>query len=417
MIKFIKSMQRAEWKMLFAPIVSMFIFTIGNGFFTTLTTIQLKRFDSPAWMIGVISAAFFTGLLIASYHAQKFIIRVGHIRAYASFASLIAVCATLQGLLHNDLIWLVLRFICGYCLAGLFIIIESWCLNGSEFSHKGRIFAIYMFSYYFAQAIGQLLLKTHFDFVLTPFCIIAGIVSFSVIPVCVTRFTAPKLELPAELSPVLYLKKVPLGAIGSMVAGLILSSIYAILPLALTDLHFSEAYIAYLMSVTILGGTVLQLPIGKLSDRTDRRLILLLSGLIVFVSSLIFLFIHETYWMVFVILFIMGGGAFVIYPLSISHATDYIQKSDTIAVLSAMSLFYGVGSSVGPVITSGVVKIFGPLSLFVAIGIVCLALMIYTVVRMFVRVSATKSERANFVAATQEVVIGAEHALQKELKR
>lgn len=417
MVKFVKFTQKTELSMLFAPIISMFIFTIGNGFFTTLTTIQLKRFDSPAWMIGIISAAFFTGLLIASYHAQKFIIRVGHIRAYAVFASLIAVCSTLQGLLHNDLVWFVLRFVCGYCLAGLFIIIESWCLDGSEFSHKGRIFAIYMFSYYFAQAMGQLLLKVHFDFVLTPFCIIAGIVSFSVIPVCVTKFTAPKLELPMELSPLLYLKKVPLGAIGSIVAGLVLSSIYAILPLVLSDLRFSATYIAYLMSVTILGGTVFQLPIGKLSDHTDRRLILLLSGLIVFVSSFIFLFIHNTYWIVFIILFIMGGGAFVIYPLSISHATDYIQKSDTIAVLSAMSLFYGLGSSVGPIITSNLVKMFGPLSLFVAVGVVCLALIVYTVVRMVIRVSATESERSHFVAATQEVVIGAEHALEEELNR
>jgi len=402
---------------LFAPIISMCILTIGNGFFTTLTTLQLNAFHSPDWLIGLISSVYFAGLIIASFRAQRFIIRVGHIRAYAAFASLLAVSSLIQGLTPNPIIWLISRYICGYCVAGLLIVIESWCLEGSSSTNKGRIIAFYLFSYYLALALGQLLLKFHYSLSLTPFCIIAGTASLSIIPVCITRFEAPKLAPPSTFSPWIYTKKIPLGVFGSLVSGLVLGGIYTLLPLAFVDLHFSTNEVAYLMGATILGGTLFQLPIGKISDLVDRRLILITICAICSLVSFILIFLQIKFWSILLLIFLLGGSAFVIYPLSINHATDYTKKSDTIAVLSTLSLFYGIGSTFGPIILANLMHWFGTTMIFSFNSIVCLSLILFAIWRLTIRKKVSEKEKANFVAATQEIVIGAEQSLNEELNR
>jgi len=403
--------------MFFSPIVSMFILTIGNGFFTTLTTIQLNNLAASNGLIGIISAAYFAGMLTGAYCAQRLIVRVGYIRAYALFASLLATISLLQGLTDNTLIWLIARYICGYCMTALFIVIENWCLESSAPKIKGFIFAFYLFSYYLAQSIGQLFLKMHYSTILVPFCIIAGSASLSVIPVCFTRFNAPDLKPPKTFSPITYFKQVPLGIAGGMIAGLILSGIYTLLPLTFQKLHFSVEDVGYLMGLTFLGGTIFQLPIGRLSDLYDRRIILILINALCVLFSLLLLFMHTFFWKTMFLAFLLGGCAFAIYPLSISHATDYTDKADTIAVLSTMSLSYGIGSTIGPIIIANLMSLMGNTSIFIFNIAVCLGLLSYAILRCLKRENVSMSEKAHFVGTTQEMVVGAEHSLDNQLNQ
>ncbi len=405
------------WIMLFAPIISLCILTLGNGFFVTLTTIQLKNLHEPDWIIGLVSAAYFAGMMVASYRAQRFIIRVGHIRSYAAFASLIAVSSLIQGLTENTILWFLTRYMCGYAIAGLFIIIESWCIEGSSPGIKGRVFAFYLFSYYLAQALGQLFLKIHYSSTLIPFCIIAAVSSISVLPVTMTRFEAPKLEMPESFSPWKYSRMVPLGIFGGLIAGLVLSGIYTIMPLTFKNLGFSVTEIAYLMCVTILGGAVLQIPIGKISDIVDRRIVIAVVTACCALLSLILAFVHQDFWVTTGLVFLLGGVAFVIYPLSISHATDYVSQSNTIAVLSTMSLAYGVGSTAGPVLISSFMHLFGANTIFYFAALCCLFLFLYAIWRMRMRDKATEEDKANFVSTSHEMLIGGEQVVDEQLNK
>ena len=135
----------ANFAMLFAPILSMCILTIGNTFYTTYTTLELEKMGQSNFIVGLISAAYFTGMVLGSYFTQRLILRIGYIRAYALFATLMAAGAMSQGVFYDVNVWAVARFICGYALAGLFIVVEAWCLEGAGSKHKGLVLSIYLF--------------------------------------------------------------------------------------------------------------------------------------------------------------------------------------------------------------------------------------------------------------------------------
>jgi MFS family permease len=392
---------------LIAPILSMCILTLGNGFFTTLTTVQLSNMQMSTIMIGVISATYFFGMMLGAFFSQNIIAKVGHIRSYSVFAALMSICCLFQGVSGNPLLWSVLRFICGFALAGLFIVIESWCISSVEIKYKGRIMGIYMFLFYLAQSVSQLFLKIEYSSELIAFCIISALACFSIIPVCLTRFATPEPEKPEFVSPVKYFKIIPLGIIAAFIAGVVLGCIYTMLPLSLKSVNFSNSQIASLMAITIFGGTLFQLPIGKLSDIFDRRRVMFGVCLVLILSSAAVCFFHSTYWQMIVLCFLVGSVSFAIYPLSISHASDKVDASKTVAVISIITLFFGIGSMVGPLaVTEFIDYLGGVVGFFVFIAVSALILGAYTFWKIRHIDPVDDAEKGSFTVISPRSAIG-----------
>ncbi len=381
-----------------APLASIMTLVLGAGFYTTLTTNDLSRANVDSWIIGCVSSAYFCGLLISGFKAQTYIMRVGHIRAFATFAACIAVTTILQGLYFSPTFWVALRFVGGFGLAGIAVVVESWLLDGSEQKDRGTVLAIYMFAYYLAQALGQLFLMLNISTDLEKYCIIAILSSLSILPVCMTRFNAPCPEEPNILSIRYLHKRVPLGVWGCFFSGMLLGPIYSLLPdyLYLNDKDASET--ALIMMVIILGGTFLQYPIGKLSDRLDRRHVML--GISVSCIILFLLLIPDFYdnsWLL-VLGFLIGGATFTVYPLSISHTIDHIKSSDTLSAVSTLLLAYGAGSAIGPLVAPIFTKILGNNGLcyyFFAIGV---AYCTYITRRLILKIPYKYDEHVDFVS-------------------
>ncbi len=369
-------------KGLFAPLLSVMILALGNGYFTTVSTLQLKHFHVPVWLIGVMAAVYFAGLMIGSYDCQRWIIRVGHIRAYAAFASLMTVSAILQGIAYQPILWGIWRFLCGYSLAGLYMVIEGWLLASSGKKYKGRAFAFYLFVFYIATALGQLFLKLPIYNILVIFVLVALLSSLSVLPVSLTKVTAPTIEQPEIISPLAISKQAPLGVVTCFCSGLVLGVIYGMLPLFFVQIQMPASDIAWLMLATILGGGVLQLPIGRYSDRVDRRWVLAAVCLITAALSVLFILFHHTLWLVFVFAFLFGGVAFTINPLGIGNASDYLDPKITISAISTLVLVYGAGSAIGPVVASGFIHFIGPSGLFAYMIVITLPLGLYAMWRV-----------------------------------
>ncbi|WP_116964177.1 MFS transporter [Fastidiosibacter lacustris] len=409
------SVDKPKYAMLFTPILSMCILTIGNTFYTTYTTLELERMGQSNFIVGLISAAYFTGMVLGSYFSQKLILRIGYIRAYVLFATLMGLGAISQGIFYDVPIWGISRFICGYALAGLFIVVEAWCLEGAGKSHKGLVLSIYLFIYYFVQASGQFLLNIPFNSVLMTFCVISILASISIIPVCLTRFEMPKQEHPNLLSPVILYKKAPLGMWTALVAGMILGSIYTIYPLFLKQAKIPIESISYLMFAIILGGMLLQLPIGKISDLVDRRIVLV-SMLIgsVFISILICIF-HNNFWQLAIFSFILGGLTFTFYPLSISYSSDYLSADQLIGIVGILALSYGMGSMIGPLGVTWLMSLFGPFGFFIYVGFVCLLLMTYTLWRIRVRQAPNNNEKVAFQSMAAETSVAIEVVYEQQL--
>ena len=366
-----------------APVVSLIILTMGNGLFLTYVTVRLRLEGYGTGIIGLITAAYYAGFFFGSIRSIRLIARIGHIRSFAAFASLTAVLVMFQGFFVNAWVWLVFRFLTGLFMAGLFITIESWLLVRSTIETRGQVLSIYMTAFYAAQGAGQFLLDLSDPIGLVPFCITAILSSLSVVPVSMTRTTAPILEEPSFLNVFQLFKISPLGVTGCVFAGVILGSVSGLLPVYGQEIGLSVSGIASLMGVTIIGGLALQWLIGKISDHVDRRKVLFTISLVtVILSGMIAIFNNVFPYLLFILSFLFGGFSFTLYPLSISQACDRIEPKNIVSATGGLLLSYGVGAIFGPLIAPFPMTWFGSRGLFFFFALFSGILALFTLERL-----------------------------------
>ncbi len=393
----------------FSPILGLVLLVLGNGFFMTYVAVRLNLDGTAPWIIGAMSGAYYAGLVIGSFRIEPFIVRVGHIRAYAAFASLASTFVILQAFYVNPWWWLVLRFVGGYCLAGLFITIESWLLVSGSRTTRGQILSIYMIAFYAAQAAGQFLLKMGHLKGLTPYLITALLSTLSVVPLAMTRVRAPDLEEPSALNFLHLYRISPIGIVGCFCSGLILGAIYGLLPVFINEVQHSVDRIALIMGVTIFGGMLLQYPIGKLSDIFNRRIILFVVTLISLGVSLVVLTpLRDHAFILLTLLFLFGGLTFTMYPLCISYTCDRMKQKDTVAATQGLLLAYSVGATLGPLMAPGLMHGLGPRGLFIYFDIVMVILLIVISWRSLTTPSVPVKDRKAFVQMPRTTPVGAE---------
>ena len=332
-------------------LLSLFILILGNGLLMTLLPLRLHWQHASTLVIGGLTTAYYAGLVVGSFKIENVIIRVGHIRAFAAFASLLSVLCMLHGFSDNAWFWLILRFFGGICTAALFVVIESWLLAKGTLKTRGQILSFYMVALYGAQAASQFLLNIGDRHSIIPFCIVSMLAAFSVVPLAMTKAVTPEISEPSTLKLRSLYKVSPTGVIGSLIAGLILSAIYGLMPLFLGRAQMSVNQIATMMAIIILGGMVLQYPIGRLSDKFDRRLMIIFICIITILScfTLMLTIRLNFYHLQLFSLFVLGGATFTLYPLSISHACDHLGPEDIIAGTQGLLLVYSVGATLGPI--------------------------------------------------------------------
>ena len=363
---------------LLAPLLSLFLLNVGIGFVITLVPVLLYNQSSPAWVLGLMSGVNYAGLAFGSFQAEKFILRVGHIRAFSAFASIATICTLLHGMVTHIEFWLILRFLSGICLAGLYVVIESWLISSSPLKVRGRILSIYMIALYAAQGLGQFFIKFDNLSSMFLFSLATLFVAFSIFPLSFTKAQIPKIEEPSVLGFKDLLGNSLSGFIGSFCAGLIMGSLYGLYPIFIIH-NFSAMNIEYYMAALIFGGMLLQYPVGRLSDIIERRTVLFticfLSGAICLVLS----FISVSPTVGITLSFILGGFTFTIYPICISHACDTAESQDIVSTTQGLLLVYSIGAALGPIAGSCIMYIFAKkgLTLFISLISIFCGLFIY----------------------------------------
>lgn len=380
------------------PLFSLFVLVMGTGLLGTVTPLQLHHNGTSETLIGLVASAYYLGFALGSFYMEPFIGRVGHIRAYATFASTVAASCMLQGLFVNAWTWLLLRLIGGYAVAGLYIVIESWLLAASTKNTRGQILALYMISLYAGQALGQFWLNISHPSTIEPFCITTIFCTLSVIPLCITKRKSPHSEEPSMLNFKKLYRISATGVIGSALGGLLLGSIYGLVPLFATQIGYDASDIALTMGCIILGGMALQYPVGKYSDQVDRRKVLSLLVLATLVTSVLAPICAHYFKGAFLVMcFLLGGFTFTIYPISISHTCDHLKPKDTLAATQSLVLAYGAGAASGPFIASQIMNLFGSVGLFIFFGLSAFGMAIFLNWRRDQSKAAPKSTRENFV--------------------
>ncbi len=394
---------------LIAPVLSLVIIMLGNGFFVTFVSLRLHEAKVSSFMIGLISSAYFAGLLIGSVRAEKLILRIGFIRTFATFASFFTTLVMINGLMLNPYLWLALRFLQGICIAGLFVVIESWLLMFSNRETRGKVLSIYMSALYTAQAAAQFFLGIFPMDSIFPFACVVILSSLSIIPVSMMRASYPTMSEPAYISAKKLFSVSPFGFIACIFAGMILSSIYSLAPIFAQDMGFSIKQVASFMGFIILGGFLLQWPIGHLSDIFERRKITIMVCILTAVLSLIMtLSFVWPLWMTFIVAIAFGGFSFTIYPLGITLVSDRIDSKHLIAATGMLLLVYAWGSIFGPMAASLVISLFGPVGLFIYIAIVSGLLAVYGISSALRKPPVPVNEQGEYVSVPRTTPIAGE---------
>jgi MFS family permease len=341
----------------------------GGGFLSTLIAVRLQEAGTSEIMLGAVAAAYFLGLTIGSRHVSRVVRRVGHIRAFAAFASLYSASALIYVFAQHPLPWAALRFVDGLCMAGVFICLESWLNERALPKARGTILAAYMMALYGGQAVGQFLLNLSASRPSLPFIAASILLSLTVIPVLLTRISQPE---PSEDSP-LPMRNLygisPLGIVGALGTGLILGAFYGLGAAYARAIGASLAQTALFMSFAILGGVALQWPLGLLSDRFDRRRVLVLTFFGTLAAALFIAIVAPTGPWLIGLAALFGGLAFALYPLSVAHTNDQLDPRQRLAASGGLVLVYSAGAVAGPLVAASAMKWAGPAGLFLSIGL------------------------------------------------
>lgn len=375
-----------------------FLLLVGIGLLGTLVPLRLADAGTSNLMIGVVGGAYFVGLIVGTRSCDVVIGAIGHIRAFAGFASILSAAMLAFPLLPAALPWAGMRFVCGFCLAGLFTCVESWLNAQASNDTRGRILSLYMIALYLGQGLGQMLLPLPDASGMVLFMLSAAFVSLAVVPVAMIRIAAPAPERWVRLGLRRLYALSPLGAAGAASSGLILGAFYAMGPVYARHLGFGIAETAQFMGLVIVGGLVLQWPVGRLSDRYDRRHALVAVALaLMAVSSALVAAGTWSAGSALALAPVLGAVAFTLYPLSVAHANDRLEPAQIVAASAALITAYGVGAAFGPPAAAVLMEAIGPAGLFAFTGLVAGATAFFAVWRMLRRGPVPSEDQVRFL--------------------
>jgi MFS family permease len=383
---------------IYSLLLAVAVLLLGSGLLGTTVVLRAESEAFSPGLTGVIMSGFFLGYLIGSYLCPRIVRGVGHIRAFAAFAAAGCVAVLLHGLLVHPMVWLVLRLITGVSMLGLYLVIESWLNATAQHSHRGRLFAVYMSVNLLALAAGQYMILIYGATGVAPFALVAIFFALALVPVALTRLEAPALVAMPELGLRRLYGISPLGAMGALINGLAIGAFWGLGPLFGRDIGLGDAGVALFMSALVLGGALLQWPIGHLSDRHDRRTVLLgVSAAAGLAAALVFALVDISTAGVIVAAVLCGGFGFSVYSLSVAHTNDHLEQGQILGATRGLLMLSGIGSTVGPVLAGLLIGLSTArvLMAYMAVMFACLAAFAW--LRMRAPVAVPVDEQAEFV--------------------
>ncbi|MCW8906344.1 MAG: MFS transporter [Sedimenticola sp.] len=374
------------------------VLLVGMGLLGTLLGVRATLASFSNIETGLIMAGYYAGYVVGTLLAPRLIRNVGHIRCFSAFAALGAASSLAFGLMVDPWVWLVLRIISGLCVVGLYMVVESWLNEQIAGPSRGRVFSFYMMSTLVALGAGQFLLLFGDTSELTLFALAAILISLGVVPVALARVHEPRIEKGESPHFWQLMQAAPLGTVGALFAGLVNGSFWGMTPVFGQRLALGLDQIAILMSATILGGALLQWPIGHLSDRYDRRNILIIvsfaTAIVAAVSAFIVL---RSMPGLMPSAFVYGGLMFSLYGISVAHTYDHIEPGQALEATRGLILIYGLGAFSGPLLAGVAMDSIGPVGLPVVAATTAALLALFGLYRVTRRASPPLDEQTEFV--------------------
>ncbi len=379
-------------------LVGTAVLLLGQGLLITLLPVRAALEGFSTTWIGYMGGAYFGGFTIGCIVGPGVIRKVGHIRAFAGFAALAAVGTLAYQLLPTPVMWLTIRGLTGICFAVLFMVIESWLNEQSSNKNRGTVLSLYIIVANVTTIGGQMMLNLTDPALGTLFIFGAMMICLSLVPVSLTSIREPSPPPFARIDVMGLYRLSPVGFIGCLIYGIVDGSFWTLGPVFAQDRGFSVAGITFFMSAFMLGGTISQWPIGWISDRIDRRVMIAACcmGTIGTGLFLAFLSTHEGVFP-FLIACLHGGFMLPLYALILAHANDFAPQEKLVETSSGLLLVFSAGAISGPVVIGPLMENQEAGYLFIAMSVVFAVLATFVLYRIICRPISEATDRATFV--------------------
>lgn len=341
----------ASWA-LFAGIA---LLMIGNGLQGSLIGVRAEFEGFSTAATGFVMACYFAGFLAGTRAATKALQSVGHIRVFAALASVASTATLVHLLAVMPVTWALMRFATGLCVAGLYVVAESWINDLATNATRGRLLAIYMVVTMGGVALGQFLLNVADPRSFELFILASVLISLSLVPMALSGRSAPPTRIPESMSLKDLAAIVPTGLVVSLLVGMGAGALMGIGPVYAASAGLSTSQIALFMGAPMVGGMALQFPIGSLSDRVSRRGVMFFVAIAATVSAAGLLFAPTASPLTYLLMFLVGGFSFPLYSLSIAYTNDWIRPEQTTPASALLVTINGLGAVIGPLLAAGLI--------------------------------------------------------------
>ena len=381
-----------------APLlIGVALLMVGNGLSSTLLGTRAGLIGFSPTVIGIVLSGYYVGFVVGSMTTPGAIERVGHVRVFAGLASLGSGALLIHLVTPDAVTWFALRAVSGLCIAGLYVVSETWLNGAATNESRGTLLATYMAVVGAGVFSGQMLYAASDPAGVGAFVMASVLVSLAVVPVSLASFKAPEAPEPSRMPWGHLIEVAPLAPVGAIASGFVVAAMLSGGVVYAAEAGLDRQATGAFIGAALLGGVALQVPLGRWSDRVDRRLVIAVATAGGAAASLAVAVVGPTHRLIIIALTTVAGGAtFSLYSLTLAHANDYLDDHLTVAAGARMVLLQGVGAIAGPVVGAALVGRVGPGALFVSMAVAYSTAGLFAVARMFIRAAAPEEDRADF---------------------
>lgn len=382
-----------------ALLLSVALLLMGNGLLGTLLPVRANLESFSTFDIGVLGSSYYVGFAAGCLLGPYLVRRVGHIRTFTAMVSLASAVALAHALILNPLLWWGFRAVTGFCFAVLYMVIESWLNEKSTNENRGFIFSVYTIINLTVITIGQMMLPLGSPTAFPLFVVASILVSLAALPVALTKAQAPAPIATVKIRIRHLYESSPVGFASALGVGLVNGSFWSLGPVfAQGNSTASDTMaVAIFMSTAVIAGAIGQWPLGRMSDKIDRRKVIVAACLGAAIAGLgITLFSDKWPQAIFAFSILYGIFAFPLYALSAAHMNDSVEPGGFIEASSGLLLLFAFGAVVGPLIASVAMRFFEPQALFLYTAVVHIAMAIFAICRMRQSARPHDAEREPF---------------------
>jgi MFS family permease len=393
-----------------ALLLSVVLLQVANGMFASLLGVRLGIEEGVSTQTaGLVMSGYFVGMTVGCLIVPRVIEQVGHVRTFAAVVSIASAASISHAFFVDPWFWFALRVVFGVCIAGSYMVAESWLNGATSNDQRGGLLSIYMVLQTLAIAGGQYLLNLAEPTSFILYALVSILFSLAVVPLTLSRGASSTEVAPSALSFRQLYELSPLGVVGSFGAGVLNGAIFGTASVFATAIGFSVSEVAIFVSAGIIGGLVLQWPIGKASDWFDRRTVIAGSLLTTTVLGATLAFLpYPGFWPFTVIAGAYGGIAFTLYSLAIAHANDFIEEEDLVQASAGLLLAFGIGAVIGPIVSTSAMDVVGDAGFYGFGALISAVVLAFALWRMTRRPAVPLEDQGPWVPVSRTTPMAAE---------